>query len=69
VVPAGTPSDVVETINRKINSILEEKDLKERLSSLGAETAGGTPQEFAAYVAREIPKWERIVKVSGARAE
>jgi tripartite-type tricarboxylate transporter receptor subunit TctC len=69
VVPAGTPMDVVELINGKINSVLEEKELKERLLNLGAETAGGTPQEFASYIAREIPKWEKIVKDSGARAE
>jgi tripartite-type tricarboxylate transporter receptor subunit TctC len=69
VVPSATPLDVVELINRKINSVLEEKDLKERLLNLGAETAGGTPQEFASYIAREIPKWEKIVKDSGARAE
>ena len=69
VVPSATPLDVVGLINRKINSVLEEKDLKERLLNLGAETAGGTPQEFASYIAREIPKWEKIVKDSGARAE
>ena len=53
VVPAATPLDLIEFLNQKINSVLEEKDLKERLANLGAETAGGTPQAFAAYIARE----------------
>jgi len=69
VVPAGTPAELIFAVNKKINSVLEEKELKERLENLGAEVAGGTPQEFASYIAREIPKWEKIVKASGARAE
>jgi tripartite-type tricarboxylate transporter receptor subunit TctC len=69
VVPAATPAGLVEALNRKINSALEEKDLKDRLNSLGAEIATGTPKEFADYIAREIPKWARVVRDSGARAE
>jgi tripartite-type tricarboxylate transporter receptor subunit TctC len=69
VVPAGTPLGLIEVINKKINSALREKDLKERLENLGAETAGGTPEDFAAYIAREIPKWAKVVSDSGARVE
>jgi len=36
---------------------------------LGAEVAAGTPKDFSAYIAREIPKWEKVVKDSGAQAE
>ena len=39
------------------------------MSNLGAEIAGGTPQEFADFIAREIPKWAKVIKDSGARAE
>ena len=43
--------------------------MRERLQSLGADVAGGSAQDFAAYIAREIPKWSKVVKDSGARAE
>ncbi len=69
VVPSATPAAAVDRLNRAINAALREKDLAERLSALGAEIAGGTPQEFAAYIQREIPKWAKVVKDSGAKVE
>jgi tripartite-type tricarboxylate transporter receptor subunit TctC len=69
VVPSATPTATVERLNRAINAALREKDLSDRLGSLGAEVAGGSPQDFAAYIQREIPKWSKVVKDSGAKAE
>jgi len=69
VVPSATPSSTVERLNRAINAALRDKELSERLAGLGAEVAPGTPQDFAAYIAREIPKWTKVVKDSGAKAD
>ena len=69
VVPAGTPASVVERLNDDINGALRDAELRKRLDALGVEVAGGTPQEFAAYIAAEIPKWTKMVRDSGARAE
>jgi len=69
VVPAATPVPLVERLNADIVRALRTQDLRERLESLGAELATGTPQDFAEYIAREIPKWAKVVKDSGARAE
>jgi tripartite-type tricarboxylate transporter receptor subunit TctC len=69
VVPAATPRPLVERLNADIVRVLRMRDLRERLESLGAEVAPGTPQDFADYIAREIPKWAKVVKDSGARAE
>ena len=69
VVPAGTPAAIVERLNRDINAALRDPELRKRLDLLGVEVAGGTPQEFAAYIAAEIPKWTKIVRDSGAKAD
>jgi len=69
VVPSATPAPIVERLNRDINAALRDAELRARLEGLGAEIAGGTPQEFAAYIAREIPKWTKVVRDSGAKAE
>jgi tripartite-type tricarboxylate transporter receptor subunit TctC len=69
VVPAATPAALVERLNRDIVAALGQADLRARLEALGAEIAAGTPREFADYIAAEIPKWTKVVKDSGARAE
>jgi tripartite-type tricarboxylate transporter receptor subunit TctC len=69
VVPSQTPSATVARLNTAINAALADNNLLERLTSLGAEVAPGSPQDFAAYIAREIPKWTRVVRDSGAKAE
>jgi tripartite-type tricarboxylate transporter receptor subunit TctC len=69
VVPRATPQPLVARLNADIGKALSARDLRERLESLGAELAPGTPQDFADYIAREIPKWAKVVKDSGARAE
>jgi tripartite-type tricarboxylate transporter receptor subunit TctC len=69
VVPSATPAALVERLNRDLVGVLRGPELRERLASLGAETTPGTPREFADYIAREIPKWAKVVKDSGARAE
>lgn len=69
VVPRATPRELIERLNTDIVKALGARDLRERLESLGAEIAAGTPRDFADYIAREIPKWAKVVKDSGARAE
>ena len=69
VVPAATPGALVLKLNQDINSALKEKDLSERLAGLGAEVLTGTPRDFADYIAREIPKWSKVVRDSGAKAD
>ena len=69
VVPAATSPALVQRLNQDINAALKEKDLSERLAGLGAEVVTGTPREFADYIAREIPRWSKVVRDSGARAD
>jgi tripartite-type tricarboxylate transporter receptor subunit TctC len=69
VVPAATSPALVHRLNQDINAVLREKGLSERLAGLGAEITTGTSREFADYIAREIPKWSKVVRDSGAKAD
>jgi len=69
VVPVATPAPLVERLHRDIVNVLRMPDVRERLAALGAEVIASTPREFADYIARETPKWAKVVKESGARAE
>jgi tripartite-type tricarboxylate transporter receptor subunit TctC len=64
--PAGTPKDVVAKVNGAILKSLSTPDIKEKLSSQGAEPAGDTPEKFAAFIRAEIDKWAKVVMASGA---
>jgi tripartite-type tricarboxylate transporter receptor subunit TctC len=69
VVPTGTAPAVIERINADVARALHVPEVRERFEALGAEVIGGTPQEFAAYIEKEIPKWTQVVKDAGARAD
>lgn len=68
--PAGTPRPIIEQLHREIVRILDLPDVKEELFVKGGlERVGSTPDEFAAIIRREIPQYERIIKLSGAKAD
>ena len=67
--PAGTDAAIVNKLSAEINRILRLPEVNERLSSLGAEPTGSTPEEFAAHIKAEIAKWGKVVRDSGARIE
>ena len=67
--PAGTPPDVVAKLNGEIVRVLRTNDMRERLALLGAEPIGNKPDEFAAFIKTEIPKYAKVVKASGAKAD
>jgi tripartite-type tricarboxylate transporter receptor subunit TctC len=67
--PAGTPKEIVARLNAEILRILGMPDVRERLSSQGADPVGGTPEQFAALIRDEIRKWAKVVKDSGAKVD
>jgi tripartite-type tricarboxylate transporter receptor subunit TctC len=67
--PAGTPKDVIAKLNAEFNKALKLPELNKRLSDEGADPAGGTPEQFAALIKDEIPRWGKIVKDSGAKVD
>ena len=69
VAPAGTPAPIIDLLNRAINESLASPEAKAGLAHFNAIAQTGSPQEFAALIAGELPKWAAIVKLAGARIE
>jgi tripartite-type tricarboxylate transporter receptor subunit TctC len=67
--PAGTPSAVVAKLNAAINDTLRSPEMKQSMNDLGIEAKIGTPQDFAAFMAQEAPRWSEIVKRTGSKFE
>jgi tripartite-type tricarboxylate transporter receptor subunit TctC len=69
VAPAGTPKEVVATLNRAAVAALNDPEVRTALTDLGVDVVADTPEEFRAYIKSEIPKWAAIVKASGAKVD
>ena len=67
--PAGTPPAVVAKWNADVAKILNSPDVRARLVADGAEPSPNTPEQFAQMIARELSKYARIVKASGAKVD
>ena len=66
--PAGIPADIVEKLNAAINAALQSPEMVASMKQLGFESRIGSPQDFAAFVAAEIPRWTAVVKASGVQS-
>ena len=67
--PAGVPADIVEKLNAAINAALQSPEMIASMKQLGFESRIGSPQDFAAFVAAEIPRWTAVVKASGVQPQ
>jgi tripartite-type tricarboxylate transporter receptor subunit TctC len=67
--PKGTPADVVNKLNSEINKVIERKEVREAWAKQGAVPMHMNPQEFDAYLRKDIKKWAEVVKVSGAKVQ
>jgi tripartite-type tricarboxylate transporter receptor subunit TctC len=64
--PIGTPADVVDRLNAAINAALRSPEMKASMSKLGFEAKIGSPQDFSAFIADEIPRWIEMAKSNEA---
>ncbi len=69
VVPAGTPKTIIDRLQTEAVRAGAMSDVRERLNALGFELLTGTPDQFAAFIAREHERVARVVKLSGIRLE
>jgi len=67
--PAGTPREIVNKLNGAIVRSLQSPDVHERLAGQGAEPIGNTPEQFTAQMQRDLVKWAKVVRDSGAKLD
>jgi tripartite-type tricarboxylate transporter receptor subunit TctC len=69
VAPVGTPPEIIATLHRATVQALDDPGVRHALGALGVDVVGDTPEQFAAYIQSEIPKWAAVIKASGARLD
>jgi tripartite-type tricarboxylate transporter receptor subunit TctC len=69
VAPAKTPVTIIDRLNRITAAVLQEPELRQRLTGLGVDIVGDSPAAFAAYIKSETEKWTSLVKQSGIQIE
>jgi tripartite-type tricarboxylate transporter receptor subunit TctC len=69
VAPAGTPAPIIARLNKELNIALQSEDMKNRLATEGAEALPGTPEAYAADIAREEKMWGGLVRKLGLKVE
>lgn len=69
VAPAGVPKEIVRQLADDIAAIVKLPEIRERITADGAEPIGSTPEAFAAFLKKEMLKWGKVVKESGARPD
>ena len=67
--PAAASKAVVGKLNAELLKVIALPDVKERMSGLGMEVAGGTPESFGALVQSDIAKWAKVIRAAGIRLE
>jgi len=67
--PAGTPGEIVARLNVELNRLMQSKEMRDRLATMGIEPMTSTSAEFGEFLKAEIAKWAKVVKESGAKVE
>ena len=67
--PAGTPREIIARLHVELVKALKQPDLQQRITDLGADVVGNTPEEFSAQIVREREVWAKVVKQAGITPE
>ncbi len=67
--PARTPPEIVARLNQEMNKVLRSPDVRSRMTEMGLDLIGGSPEDFARHLRDETAKWAKVVKASGARVD
>jgi len=69
IAPAGTPREVIAVLNAATNKALQQAAVREKYAGVGAVTTGGTPEQFAAYIAEDLARWTKVVKDANVKVD
>lgn len=69
VAPKGTPSDVVHKLNAEIGRALKDPEFADQITKIGIDPLGGTPEEFSAFLVKEIPRWKQLAQDAEIKVE
>jgi tripartite-type tricarboxylate transporter receptor subunit TctC len=67
--PRGTPTEIIERLNKEVNAALADPKLQAQLAGLGGTLIAGTPDDLGRLFANEVEKWAKVIKFSGMRAQ
>jgi tripartite-type tricarboxylate transporter receptor subunit TctC len=69
IVPSATPGPVIDKLNAEMVKVFKRPDVQKRLTEMGAEFVGSSPQELSKQLANDVRTWAKWVKDAGVRAE
>jgi len=67
--PAGTPRPLIDRLQKELKAVIALPEVREKMIAQGQTPVGNTPEEFAASVRADLPKWEALIRASGAKIE
>jgi tripartite-type tricarboxylate transporter receptor subunit TctC len=67
--PAGTPRPIIDRLQRELKAVINMPEVREKMVAQGQTPVGNTPEEFVANVKADLPKWDALIKASGAKIE
>ena len=67
--PAATPKDIVKRMSDEVGKIIKSDETRARLDAMGTFAAGGSPEEFDAFITLETAKWAKVIKDAGVKAD
>jgi len=67
--PAKTPQRIIARLNEAVVKVVRSPDIQSQFAALGADAVGNSPEEFAAFVRRDMERYARVVRISGAKVD
>jgi tripartite-type tricarboxylate transporter receptor subunit TctC len=67
--PRGTPPEIIDRLNKEINEVLAEPEIKARLRGFGAEPLSGSPAEFGKYIMDDTDKWAKVIRATNIKPQ
>jgi tripartite-type tricarboxylate transporter receptor subunit TctC len=67
--PRGTPSEIIDTLNKQVNAALADSAIKTKLADIGVLVQGGSPSDFGKFIAEETAKWGKVIRDAGIKPD